>query len=128
MHNEIIVKVINFLSLILPSTLAKRIICIILHAVGVPTEQIAQLTGFCTKTVKAVQKNIDDGKIDELFKIRGGGRKSKIAGVEEAIIEEINNNQYHSRQQISDMILEKYGIKLSVNAVGAFLKKMGLNA
>jgi len=107
----------------MPETLAKRIVCIILLAVGMPIEQIAQLTGFCGKTVKLVRKKLREGGICDLFKVGGGGRKSKTADVEQAIVDEINTNQYHSRQQIADMILEKHGIRLSVNAVGELLKK-----
>lgn len=125
--NDTITSVINFLCMFMPETLAKRVICIILLAVGVPNEQIAELTGFCNKTVKSVQKRLSEGDISGLFKIGGGGRKSKTADVEKAIVDEINNNQYHSRQQIADMIFEKHGIKLSVNAVGELLKKMESN-
>jgi transposase len=110
----------------MPCTLAKRLVCIILLSVGTPNEQVVQKTGFCSKTVKSIQRKLIEGNIDDLLKIGGGGRKSKIADVEKEIIDEINTNQYHSRQQISDMILEKYGIKLSVNAVGEMLKKNGI--
>lgn len=123
-----IASVIRFLRMFMPETLAKRVVCIILIAVGVPNEQIAELTGFCMKTVKTVQKKTSEDDISGLFKIGGGGRKSKTADVEEAIVEEINSNQYHSRQQIADMIFEKHGIKISVNAVGELLKKMASNA
>lgn len=71
------------------------------------------------------KSKMDEGKTEELFKISGGGRKSQTSGIEDSIVEEINRNQYHSRQQISDMIFEKYGVKLSVSAVGDFLKKRG---
>ena len=124
--NDTITSIINFLGIFMPETLAKRIVCIILLTINVPNEQIAQLTGFCAKTVKTIQKKLNEGNIRDLFKISGGGRKSKIADVEAEIVDEINNNQYHSRQQIADMIFEKYGIKLSVNAVGELLKKNGI--
>jgi transposase len=124
--NDTIKRVIKFLCMFMPETLAKRLVCIILISVGVPTDQISQLTGFCSKTVKSVQKRLREGDISGLFKIGGGGRKSKTADVEKAIIDEINTNQYHSRQQIADMIFEKHGIKVSVNAVGELLKKSGI--
>lgn len=125
--NDTITRVINFLCMFMPKTLAKRVVCIILLAVGVPNEKIAEMTGFCDKTVKSVQKRLNEGDINGLFKVGGGGRKSKTADVEKAIVDEINNNQYHSRQEIADMIYEKHGITLSVNAVGELLKKTGLN-
>ena len=90
--------------------------------------QVAQMTGFCDKTIKMVQTKINNGDIKDLLKIGGGGRKSKTADVEEEIINEITNNQYHSRQQIADMIFEKYGIRLSITSIGNLLKKTRLNA
>ncbi len=125
--NNIIASVIDFLTMFMPETLAKRVVCIVLLAIGTQVEQVAQLTGFCSKTVKKVQNNLNKGNIQDLFKIGGGGRKSKTAGLEQAITDELNNNQYHSRQQIADMILEKHGIKLSARAVGELLKKTALN-
>lgn len=124
-NKETINRVIEFLNKFMPQTLAKRVVCIILHVIGVSNIQIAELTGFCIKTVVSIKSKMDEGNIEELFKISGGGRKSKTSGIENSIIEEINRNQYHSRQQIADMILEKHGIKLSVSAVGDFLKKRG---
>jgi transposase len=109
--------------MLMPETLAKRVVCIVLLAVGIPNEQVGELTGICDKTIKSVQKRLCEDDISSLFKIGGGGRKSKTADVEKAIIDEINSNRYHSRQQIADMIYEKHGIKISVNAVGELLKK-----
>jgi transposase len=127
-NKNIIQQVIKFLGMFMPETLAKRVVCIVILAIGIPTEQSAEISGFCTKTVKSIQKKLNENDLSSLFKIGGGGRKSKTADVEKAIIEEITTNPYHSRQQISDMIYEKHGIKLSVNAVGELLKKTKLNA
>jgi transposase len=60
-----------------------------------------------------------------LFHVGGGGRKRKLVDVEDAIIEEINNNHYHSHQQIADMIRERYGIKVSLPVISRLLKKTG---
>jgi transposase len=112
----------------MPETLSKRIVSIILLAVGIERRQVAEMSGFCDKTVKMVQARLNNGEIKELLKIGGGGRKSKTADVEEEIINEINSNQYHSRQQIADMIFEKHGIRLSITSIGNLLKKTKLNA
>ena len=48
--------------------------------------------------------------------------------MEPAIIEEINSNNYHSHQQIADMVLEKYGIKVSLPVISRLLKKTGQTA
>ena len=112
----------------MPATLSKRLVSIILLAIGIERSQVIEMTGFCEKTVKMIQKKLNNGEIKDLLKIGGGGRKSKTADVEEEIINEINNNQYHSRRQIADMIFEKYGIRLSITSIGDLLKKTKSNA
>jgi transposase len=47
--------------------------------------------------------------------------------VEKEIVEEIENNNYHSQQEIADMILEKFSLKVSLSAVGRLLKKTASN-
>ena len=123
-----VLVVIAFLNMFMPVTLSKRLVSIIMLAVGMERSQVAELTGFCDKTVKMVQTKLNNGEIKDLLKVGGGGRKSKTADVEEEIIDEINTNQYHSRQQIADMILERHGIKLSITAIGDLLKKTKSNA
>ena len=51
------------------------------------------------------------------------GRKSKTADVEDQILAELENGNYHSRQQIADMIKDKFQITVSLPAVGRLLKK-----
>jgi transposase len=58
-----------------------------------------------------------------MFHVAGGGRKRKLLDLEESIVKEINNNNYHSHQQIADMIHEKYGIRVSLPVIGRLLKK-----
>ena len=120
--------VISFLSMFMPVTLSKRIVGIILLASGMERKQVADMVCFCDKTVKMIQAKLNNGDVDSLLEIGGGGRKSKTANVEEEIINEITSNQYHSRQEIADMIFNKYGIRLSITSIGDLLKKTKLNA
>ena len=53
----------------------------------------------------------------------GGNDKSKIAAHEAAIIAEIEKGYYTNRQQIIDMIHERYGIKVSLTGISSLLKK-----
>ena len=126
--HPVILKVITFLQLFMPITMAKRIICIILLAIGISVEETARISGFCTKTVKSIQKKIVANELNILFVIGGGGRKSSLVEFEADIVDEINQNPYHSKQQIADMIQERYGIKITPQGVGKFLKKTKLNA
>ena len=96
---------------------------LILLAVGVPNKEITKLTGLCDKSVRVLKKQAETGELESLFLVSGGGRKSKLKDLESAISEAVEQDNYHSRQQIADMILEKYGIKISVWTVGKLLKK-----
>lgn len=120
---QIIEKVLLFLQIFMTKTLAKRLVSIILIVIGVSNDRITELTGLCDRSVRALRKSLETGEIDSLFHVGGGGRKSKLVDVESAVINEINNNNFHTLQQIADMIYEKYGIKVSTSAVSRLLKK-----
>ena len=122
---QVIKKVLDFLQLFVCVTLAKRLLSMVLIAVNVSDNFITELTGLCGQSVRTLRKTLIDGDIDSLFRVGGGGRKRKLVDVEEAIIEEINKNNYHSHQQIADMISEKYGIKVSLPVISRLLKKTG---
>jgi transposase len=122
---QIINKIMIFLQLFMCETLVKRIMSTLLIALGVPNARITELTGLCDRSIRTLKKEIENGDTEGLFIVGGGGRKRKLQDVEDAIVEEIEKNNYHSRQQIADMILEKYGIKVSLPAIGRLLKKTG---
>jgi transposase len=85
---------------------------------------VAELLDLSGKSVSAIKKGLEDGDTDAMFHIAaGGGRKRKLNDVEGSIIEEISNNNYHSHQQIADMVQEKYGIKVSLPVISRLLKK-----
>ena len=121
---RIIRGVIYFLNLFLPVTLAKRAAAMILIAAGVSDERVTGLTGLCDRSVRALRKALREGEPLQLLSIKkGSGRKSRTADVESQIFEELEKNNYHTRQQVADMIEEKFHIKISVSAVGKLLKK-----
>jgi len=126
-HRENISKVIEFLGMFMPSTLVKRIVCILMISVGVTVEETSKISGFCEKTVKSIEKKLRSNEVDTLFVISGGGRKSPLADFETAIIDEINRNAYFTKQQIADMIFEKHGVRVTPQAVGKLLKKRELS-
>ena len=62
--------------------------------------------------------------IDCLLKVgSSSGRPRKAKDLESAIAEELEKNNYHTRQQVADMIFEKFGVVMSVSTVGRLLKK-----
>ena len=116
--------VVQFLKMFMPETLAKRIVCIVLIAVGITNANITERIGLSDRTIWTLKKAIKSGNLGDLFVIRhGSGRPGKAKGFEHEIALELEKNNYHTRQQVADMILEKFGIRMSVSAVGKLLKK-----
>ena len=126
LDKQLIKKIMDFMQLFMCETLVKRTLSMILLVAGLPNARITELTGHCDRSVRTLRKAIKNGNTDILFIARGSGRKSKLKDVEEAVIEELNHNNYHTKQQIADMILEKHGIKVSLPAIGRLLKKNGI--
>ena len=104
--------------------MAKRAVGLALIAVGIPNERIIELTGMSDRSIWNLKKAVNDGEIDNLFAVESrSGRPGKAKGIESAIAEELEKNNYHTRQQVADMIFDKFGIRMSVSAVGKILKK-----
>lgn len=121
---SVIQKVIDFLLLFIPKILAKRVVAIILLAADVPVPRVIELSGVCDRTVRGLLKSLKEGQTDSLFTIRSGsGSRSKTKGIENEILKEIENNNYHTQRQIADMIRDKFGITISLPAVARLLKK-----
>ena len=116
-------KVLGFLQLFMCKTLAVRIISMVLISAGASNTQVTELTGLCDKSVRTLRKALVSGEISALFHVGGGGRKRKLADLEESIIEEVNNTNFHTHQQIADMVHEKFGLKVSPATIRRLLKK-----
>ena len=121
--NVIMEAVISFLAIFMPITLVKRVLSLVLIAAGIDNKNINRLTGYGESTIRKLKRDMRTKSLSEILTIRGGGRKAKSAGVEDEIINELEKGDYHTRQQIADMIKEKFNITLSVTAVSRLLKK-----
>jgi transposase len=121
---QITKAIIRFLQMFMTDTLAKRIVSMILIAVGIKDDRVAEATGLSERSIWSLRKTMVGGNIDSLFEVgSGSGRPVKTKDLENAIVEELEKNNYHTRQQIADMILEKFGVTMSVSTVGRLLKK-----
>lgn len=121
---KLVKEVIEFLQLFIPPSLARRIACVLLLVAGVPHDRVSEWTGSCDRSVRQWRKQIALGDTESLLTIgTGAGRKSKFADIEDQVLEEINKGNYHTQQQIADMVKEKFGIEVSLMAVSRFLKK-----
>lgn len=123
-NDAIIKKVIEFLQILMPLTLAKRLVAMILLAAGVSVPRVTELCGLCDRSTRGLLKAMREEDVGSLLRIkRGSGKKSKTFGLEKEILQEIEKNNYCTRQQIADMIKEKFHVQISVTAVGRLLKK-----
>ena len=94
---NIIEAVITFLKLFMPETLVKRVLSIILISAGLENSRVTELTGYCDRSVHGPKKEMAGGDIFGLLMVGGGGRKSKTAGIEDAILAELEKGNYHTR-------------------------------
>jgi transposase len=96
----------------------------LLIAIGIKDDKVAVAVGLSERSIWTLRKAMVGGNIDSLLEVGGGsGRPRKAREIESAIVEELEKNNYHTRQQIADMIFEKFGIVMSVSTVGRLLKK-----
>ena len=125
--NDVMDAVMEFLILFIPQTTIKRLVCAILLAAGLSVSRTAELSGLSERSVMSFGREIRKGNAGTLFAThKSGGRKRKTANVEEQIIEELENGNYQTRQQVADMIQDKFQIHVSLPAVGRLLKKTGI--
>lgn len=125
---DIFRQVIEFLQLFLPVTLAKRLVAIILLAIGMPVRDAVELTGLCEKSMWTLKKQLREQTVSDLMVMKSGsGRREKTADIEKQIIAELESGNYRTRQEIADMIEDKFHIKVSRSCVGRLLKKTASN-
>lgn len=122
----IISIVIKFLTLFMSQTVAKRLLCLVMFAASLNASQISKLLTMSTRTVYTMKKEVKAGNAEALLYIKVGGKKGKLADIEQDVLEKINANNYSSKQEIVDMIDEEFGLKPSLSAVARLLKKLGL--
>ncbi len=116
--------VLSLLAMLMPMTLAKRVVSIILITAGLPVSRITEMTGLTERSVRSYGKAIREGEASKLLELKEGrGRKGKAADVEEQFLAEVEKGNFHTRQQIADMVKERFHISMSVSAIGKLLKK-----
>lgn len=121
----IIEGIIKWLELLMPVTVARRIVCLILIAVGVHRFRIADLTGVSDRTIRTLQKAVKEKQpIAPLLSVKAGrGRKSKLADFEAEVVKRVAEGQFETRTQVVQMIKDDFGIEISVTTAGRLLKK-----
>ena len=121
-NSDIIMEaVISFLSIFMPITLVKRVLSLVLIAAGLDNQNIHRLTGYDDSTIRKLRSDMRKKSISELLVIRGGGRKAKSDGKENDILNELEKGNYHTHQQIADMVKEKFNVTMSVSAVSRLI-------
>ena len=122
--SKVIKAISSYLQLFISPIIARRIISTILIIAGVRSPRITELTGLSERGVYDLKKQLMSNDLDNLFEIKAGrGRKSKLKDIEFQIVEEIENGNYQTLQQIADMIQEKFEINVSLMSVSRLVKK-----
>jgi transposase len=117
-------SIVVFLQLFISETLAKRLVSMVLIIAGASFPRIERATGFSKRSLHDIKKAVDTGDEEKHLVVgHGSGRRSKTEDLESAILREIEANNYHTHQQIADMIKEKFDVSMTSRSVGNFLKK-----
>ena len=75
--HDILGQVIEFLQMFLPATLVKRLVAILLLAIGIPFKNAVVLTSLCEKSMWTLKKDVRETYVRELMVIKSGnGRKA----------------------------------------------------
>lgn len=123
---EVLQLIFNFLGGFLPITLVKRLLSLFMLCIGIDFDVITEVTGYKRRSLYNLKAMIRYRKYDELLVIRGGGRKSCLAGIENEIIKRLEHENYHTLREIADMIEAEFGIQnVSLRAVSKLLKNNG---
>lgn len=123
-REKLVKEIIGFLQLFIPPMLARRVTSVLLLLAGVPHDRVAEWTGSCDRSVRQWMNHISTGNTDKLLVVgTGAGRKSKFKDIEQQVLEEIEKGNYHTLQQIADMVKEKFDVDVSPMAVSRLLKK-----
>lgn len=120
-----VLVLITFLVGFFAITIARRFAAMLYILADVPVKRICVLTGLHEDSIYSLRKQMQDtANLTSLLTIKSGsGRKCTLSEVEEAVKEELNSNNYRTRQQIADMIFKKFGLKLRLSAISDYLKK-----
>ena len=122
----LIKSLIAFIACFMPRTCAARLIAIVFIIIDLPIQRICILTGLCERTVRQLKRDNGVVPFHTLLSIKkGSGRKGDLIDIEDEIKKELETNNYNSRQQIADMIWDKFHIRIRLSAIGGYLKKWG---
>ena len=126
-----IAQVITFLSLVMPQTLAVRVVAIILLSIGVPRNTIVDLYVCCRRSLCTYSKAIVNGQLESLFTIKkGAGRLpffSLLGGKNYAdeIRHVLDTENFCCAADIQRMLKERFGLEATISTVKYMLKTWG---
>ncbi len=107
------------MQLFLPVTLVKRLVAIIRLAIGMPVKSAMEMTDLCEKSMWTLKKQLREQPVSDLMVIKSGSeRKEKSAGIKKQILAGLEAGNYRTRQEIGDMIENKFHIKVFRSCVG----------
>ncbi len=118
-------RVISLLKEYFGITLVKRILCIVMLALEVDTQEICDKVGLSYKSVKKYETMLDGEEYGKLLEIDKAEKTSELADYKDIIFGELDSGAYRTLREIAVMIEEKTGLKRSRNRIQIFLRKNG---
>lgn len=125
---SMVLILITFLVSFFSITICRRLVAMLYILADVPVQRICILTGLHEDSIYALKKKMQNATdLLSLLSIKSGsGRPRNLSSnMAEAIKKELRSKNYHCRQQIVDMILETFGIHISLSAISTYLREWG---
>ena len=78
-HSDVIMEaVISFLAIVMPSTLVKRVLSLVLIAAGIDNKNINRLTGYGESTIRKLKSDMHKKSLPEILTIKRRRQKGKV--------------------------------------------------
>jgi transposase len=116
---------ITALSLFFCATVVKRILCAVALCMGATVQEAAEFSGVCVKSAQKYLRILESGIATPLLLIAPRGKISKLNSVRSEIETALDNGHFGTLRMIVTMLLQQYGVKVSISRLAAFLKTLG---
>jgi transposase len=92
---------------------------------GATLQEAAQFSGVSVKSARKYMRILESGGAVPLLSIAAGGKNCKLNSVQTEIGTALDNGYYRTLRQISFMLLEKLGVKISLSRLAKYIKRLG---
>ena len=105
---------------------AKIITCLILMIFGIKNIEIHEKVGISDRSLRRYRKALQGNKVTSLFVNNGYRGRSELEKYNRKIVEEFNKRPPKTLSEAQERIKTMTGLKRSIQRIGVYLKKKGL--